>query len=150
VVEPAERRRITAVAAGATTAVTPNDLPDVPSLPTHTSPDGFDVVFETSGAAPAIVTGLGLLRSAGRLVLLGTGAMSVKLDAIRILLNELVVTGAYCYDDTGIDDALELLASGRLPLDSLLTPDPVGLDDLLDTMNRLKIGDIPRKVLVRP
>jgi threonine dehydrogenase-like Zn-dependent dehydrogenase len=83
-------------------------------------------------------------------VLLGTGAMRVKLDAIRILLNELVVTGAYCYDDTGIEDALALLASGRLPLDALLTPDAVGLDDLLDAMNRLKTGDIPRKVLVRP
>jgi 2-desacetyl-2-hydroxyethyl bacteriochlorophyllide A dehydrogenase len=148
--EPSPARRATAVAAGAAAAVAPGDLPAVPTLPTHTSPDGFDVVIETSGAAAAIDTGLGLLRPTGRLVLLGTGAMRVKLDAIRILLNELVVTGAYCYDDTGIEDALALLASGRLPLDALLTPDAVGLDDLLDAMNRLKTGDIPRKVLVRP
>lgn len=150
VAEPTPPRRATALRAGAATALTPSELPDVPALPTQTSPDGFDVVFETSGAAVAISTGLGLLRPTGRLVLLGTGAMSVRLDAIRILLNELVVTGAYCYDDTGIDDALTLLASGRLPIEDLLTPDAVGLDGLLDAMNRLKIGEIPRKVLVRP
>jgi (R,R)-butanediol dehydrogenase/meso-butanediol dehydrogenase/diacetyl reductase len=150
VAEPAAARRETALAAGAAAAVDPADLPAVPPLPTQTSPEGFDVVFETSGTGAAIGTALALLRPTGRLVLLGTGAMSVKLDPIRILLNELVVTGAYCYDDTGIEDALALLASGRLPLDALLAAEDVGLDDLLDAMNRLKIGDIPRKVLVRP
>lgn len=148
--EPGEQRRVAAIAAGTGAAVAPDDLPAVPAMPTETSSDGFDVVFETSGRAPAIGTALSLLRPTGKLVLLGTGAMSVKLDPIRILMNELVVTGAYCYDTTGIADALSLLASGRLPIDALLMPDDVGLDGLLDAMNALKIGAIPRKVLVRP
>jgi threonine dehydrogenase-like Zn-dependent dehydrogenase len=76
--------------------------------------------------------------------------MTVRLDAIRILLNELVVTGAYCYDADGIDTALELLASGRLPVADLLCADDFSLDDLLDTMHRLRAGDIPTKALVRP
>jgi L-iditol 2-dehydrogenase len=150
VAEPAPKRRETALAAGAAAAIDPAELPAVPSLPTQTSPDGFDVAFETSGAAVAIDTALALLRPTGRLVLLGTGAMSVRLNPIRILLNELVVTGAYCYDDSGIPDALTLLASGTLPLDALLMPDDVPLEHLLEAMKALKIGDIPRKVLVRP
>jgi (R,R)-butanediol dehydrogenase/meso-butanediol dehydrogenase/diacetyl reductase len=150
VCEPVAGRRRQALAAGAHAAVAPEDLPAVPDLPTHTRDDGFHVVFETSGRGEAVAACLGLLRPAGTLVLMGTGSMSVRLDAIRILLNELVVTGAYCYDDGGIDTALELLASGRLPVADLVSPDDVGLDDLLETMNRLHSGDIPMKALVRP
>jgi 2-desacetyl-2-hydroxyethyl bacteriochlorophyllide A dehydrogenase len=148
--EPAQQRRLAAVSAGAATAIAPEELPDLPALPTQTSPEGFDVVLETSGQAVAVSTGLSLLRPTGRLVLLGTGAMSVKLDAIRILLNELVVTGAYCYDATGISDALALLASGRLPIDALLSAEDYSLDGMLEMMKSLRSGDIARKALVRP
>lgn len=148
--EPGQQRRLAAIAAGASTAVAPDELPALPDLPTHTSPDGFDVVLETSGQAVAVSTGLSLLRPTGRLVLLGTGAMSVKLDAIRILLNELVVTGAYCYDATGIADALALLVSGRLPIDALLSSEDYDLDGLLEMMKSLRSGEISRKALVRP
>jgi (R,R)-butanediol dehydrogenase/meso-butanediol dehydrogenase/diacetyl reductase len=150
VAEPSAARREQAVAAGAASAVDPSDLPATPETPTQCRDDGFDVGFESSGRAAAIGTALGLLRPAGRLVLLGTGSMSVRLDPLRILLNELVVTGAYAYDPHGIDDALILLASGRLPIDALLSPDDISLDHLLDTMRQLRIGEIPRKVLVRP
>jgi (R,R)-butanediol dehydrogenase/meso-butanediol dehydrogenase/diacetyl reductase len=148
--EPSASRRDQALAAGAREAVDPAELPAVPDLPTQSRDDGFALCFETSGRAEAIGTSLGLLRPTGRLVLLGTGSMSVRLDPIRILLNELVVTGAYCYDADGIDNALQLLASGRLPIDALVSPDDVGLDDLLATMQRLKSGDLPRKAMVRP
>ena len=148
--EPSPSRRTQALAAGATSAVAPDELPKVPDLPMEAHQDGFHTVIETSGQAAAVSTCLGLLRPTGTLVLLGTGAMSVKLDTIRILLNELVVTGAYCYDEGGIDTALNLLASGRLPIDALVSPDDVGLDDLLDTMTRLRAGEIPTKALVRP
>jgi (R,R)-butanediol dehydrogenase/meso-butanediol dehydrogenase/diacetyl reductase len=148
--EPTEPRRRQALAVGAARVVAPDELPAVPALPTEARQDGFDVVFETSGQAVAITTALGLLRPTGRLVLLGTGAMSVTIDPIRILLNELIVTGAYCYDDGGIDEALALLASGRLPIDALVGADDAGLDDLLDTMHRLRSGELATKALVRP
>jgi len=148
--EPAAPRRKQVAAVGAHQVLAPDELPAVPAMPTEALQDGFDLTIETSGVEAAIATGLGLLRPTGTLVLLGTGAMSVRLDAIRILLNELVVTGAYCYDAGGIDAALALLASGRLPTDALLCPDDVALDDLLDTMHRLHAGEIPTKALVKP
>jgi (R,R)-butanediol dehydrogenase/meso-butanediol dehydrogenase/diacetyl reductase len=148
--EPSAGRRAQALIVGAAHAVSPSDLPEVPASPTDCREDGFTVSIETSGAAAAIGTALGLLRPTGRLVLLGTNSMSVRVDPLRILLNELVMTGAYCYDATGIVDAVDLLASGRLPIDALLSPDDVGLDDLLDTMHRLHSGDLCTKALVRP
>lgn len=148
--EPTPLRRQQAVAVGATRAIDPTELPIGPDLPTQVLQDGYDVVFETSGQGIAITTALGLLRPIGRLVLLGTGSMSVKLDPIRILLNELVVTGAYCYDDGGIDEALLLLVSDRLPIEELVGADDAGLDNLLDTMRRLRSGELATKTLVRP
>jgi 2-desacetyl-2-hydroxyethyl bacteriochlorophyllide A dehydrogenase len=148
--EPAAARRTQALAAGATRAVSPVDLPELPQLPTQVAADGFDRCIETSGRAEAISVGLSLLRPTGRLVLVGTNAMSVTVDPLRILLNELVVTGAYCYDDHGIGAALELLATGRLPVDQLVAATDIGLDDLLTTMQRLHAGDLPTKALVRP
>jgi 2-desacetyl-2-hydroxyethyl bacteriochlorophyllide A dehydrogenase len=148
--EPSAARRTQAMKAGASSAVAPDELPAAPELPTQCRDDGFDVAFDCSGQGAAIATCLSLLRPAGRLVLLGTGSMSVRFDPIRILLNELVVTGAYCYDDGGIEAALDLLASGRLPVDSLLMPDDVRLDGLIGALHGLKSGEIPAKVLVRP
>ena len=49
VAEPSAVRRAQAVAAGATAAVAPEDLPTPPALPTDAHQDGFHVVFETSG-----------------------------------------------------------------------------------------------------
>lgn len=150
VAEPSATRRRQAIAAGAADAVEPADLPAVPAMPTECSPDAYDVVFETSGQASAIDTAIGLLRPTGTVVLLGTASMSARIDPIRILLNELVVTGAYCYDADGIDDALELLATGRLPTNAVQSPDDVGLDDLLSAMRRSKTGELSTKVMVRP
>ena len=50
----------------------------------------------------------------------------------------------------GFAPALELLASGALPLDLLIEPEDVLLDGVLGAMQRLAEGDPPGKVMVRP
>ena len=37
-----------------------------------------------------------------------------------------------------------------MPLDQLIEPDDVSLDDVLPTMHRLAAGELPGKVMVRP
>ena len=84
----------------------------------------------------------------GRLA--GAGMVAPKFNPNRILLNELTITGAFCYDVDGFDRALELLASGRLPLDELLEPDDVPLAGALEAMHGLHDGRIAAKVLIAP
>lgn len=150
VCEPVAVRRERALTVGATRVVSPEELPAPPALPTDWHEDGYDVAIECSGRAAALEAALGLLLPGGRLVVTGTGDFRMTLNPIRVLVNELVVVGAYCYDDHGVEDALELLASGSLPVDHLLHPDDVPLEELLGAMQRLADGDIPAKVLVRP
>jgi threonine dehydrogenase-like Zn-dependent dehydrogenase len=146
--EPHPRRRALAEQLGAT-AVEPGALV-TPSYPGDAVDEPFDVALECSGHAVAMEAALGQLRRGGTLVLVGAGMKAPRFDANRILLNELVVTGAFVYDPDGFPRALELLASGAFPIDVLLEPDDVALDGVLEAMEGLGSGDIPAKVLVAP
>jgi (R,R)-butanediol dehydrogenase/meso-butanediol dehydrogenase/diacetyl reductase len=149
--EPGERRQALATAVGATRVLHPADL-EVPSMaePALVIDDAVDAVLECSGKAEAMEAGLAQLRRTGTLVLVGAGIERPRFDPNRILLNELVITGANTYDHDGFERALELLASGRLPIDALLEPDVVSLDGLLGAMQGLADGRLAGKVLVRP
>jgi len=146
--EPAERRRSLAARLGA--ATTPPEGLSRPAHPGALVEAPFDVVIECSGSREAMEAGLAQLDRAGTLVLVGAGVRPPRFDPMRILLNELVVTGAYEYDATGWDDALALLASGRLPAQDLVEPDDVTLGSLLTALEGLAAGDIAGKVLVTP
>ncbi len=149
--EPSSARRALATAAGATTVVHPDDLV-VPSIadPGLVIDAAVDVVLECSGKARAMEAGLAQLVRGGTLVLVGAGIEPPRFDPNRILLNELVITGAFTYDHGGFEQALELLASGALPVDALLEPDDVPLTGILDAMRGLADGRLAGKVLVRP
>ncbi|MDP1794792.1 MAG: alcohol dehydrogenase catalytic domain-containing protein [Acidimicrobiales bacterium] len=149
--EPTPVRRELAAAVGATRVVSPDDL-IVPSIaePGLVVNDAVDVVLECSGNGKAMEAGLAQLKRAGILVLVGAGMAAPKFDPNRILLNEVTITGAFTYDFDGFERALALLSGGKMPVDALLEPGTVGLDELLDTMRGLASGEIAGKVLVKP
>jgi 2-desacetyl-2-hydroxyethyl bacteriochlorophyllide A dehydrogenase len=146
--EPGAVRRARAAALGAE-SILPDDLV-APRMPFDIAEDPFDVAFECSGHPRAMEAALAQLRPGGTLVLVGTGMRRPKLDHNRILLNELLVTGAYGYDAGGFEDAVELLASGVLPTPLLVEPDDVPLEGLLGAMERLAAGELGGKVMTVP
>ena len=148
VVEPQERRQDLARRLGA--VVRSSDDLETPDHPGLVPAGAVGWVFETSGARQAAQAGLTQLAGGGTMVLVGIGMDYPRLDTNRMILNELVVTAAYEYDPDGLPDALELIASGRLPMDVLLEPDHVGLGGILDIMGRLRAGEVAGKVLVKP
>ena len=147
--EPAALRRERANAVGAAASVLPESLV-VPPMPNDFVDDPYDVLLECSGRAEAMEVGLAQLGAGGRLVLVGAGIERPRLDNNRILLNELIVTGSYTYDNGGFEDALALLAGGAVPIELLIERDDVPLAHLLDSMRRLAAGELAAKVLVAP
>jgi 2-desacetyl-2-hydroxyethyl bacteriochlorophyllide A dehydrogenase len=146
--EPAAGRRDRALAVGAARAVAPEDLPRAPlGRPVD---DPVAVAFECSGHAAAARGALAQLDRAGTLVFVGTGSEQPRVDHNRMIVLELTVIGAYNYGADGFGGALDLLASGALPLDLLVEPADVGLGEVLATMRALAHGDPPGKVMVRP
>ncbi len=148
--EPNPARQALASELGAT-VVEPSAL-EVPSIaePSRVVDGATDVALECSGKAAAMVAACAQLRRGGTLVLVGSGIEPPAFDPNRILLNELVITGAFEYDAHGIADALALLAAGDAPFDALVESTDIGLDALLPTMRDLAAGRIARKVLVAP
>jgi (R,R)-butanediol dehydrogenase/meso-butanediol dehydrogenase/diacetyl reductase len=149
--EPHEGRQALAAAVGATRVVHPDDLvvPDI-AHPSLIVEGAVDVVLECSGKARAMQAGLAQLVRGGTLVLVGSGIDPPRFDPNRILLNELIVTGACEYGKDGFERALALLASGSLPLDALIDPQDVPLPGMLDAMRDLVEGRRAGKVLIRP
>ncbi|MFZ0667229.1 MAG: alcohol dehydrogenase catalytic domain-containing protein [Acidimicrobiales bacterium] len=146
--EPSELRREHALLAGAVSAISPDDLAPAPMG--RTAATAYSLVFECSGNARAIEIALDQLDYAGTLVLAGTGHDLPRLNHNRMIVMELSVVGAYNYDAAGFAPALDLLASGSLDTNVLISGSDVGLDELLPTMHRLSRGEIAGKVLVQP
>ncbi len=147
--EPAPLRQQRAAAVGATTVVAPEAL-RAPDSPAVVIDHPYQAAIECSGRAEAMVAALGQLDRQGVLVFSGTGMVRPQLDHLRIILNELVVTGSLEYTREDFQDALDLLSSGRLPLERLVEPDDVPLSAVADAMLRLASGQLARKVLVVP
>lgn len=147
--EPTELRRKLAERLGARRVVAPESL-DTPPMPFDVIDEPWHHVFECSGKRAAVESGLAQLRRAGTLLLVGTGMERPRLDANRIILNELRITGSYNYDEDGFDAALTLLDSGRLRTDLLIESVDVPLGGLQDAMEALVAGRLGGKVLVAP
>ncbi len=146
--EPAERRRARAQELGAARVVRPEELPQ--STVARPPDEPYSVVFECSGNPRAAESAFDQLDYAGVLVYVGTGREYPQVNHNRMIVLELTLIGAYNYDAEGFGPALELLASGRMPLDLLIEPDDVSLDQLLPTLHRLAAGELAGKVMVTP
>lgn len=147
--EPSPVRRERAGLVGGTTLVEPEQL-DVPPMPFTIVDEPFDLALECSGNPRAMENALTQLRCMGTLVVVGTGMRRPKFDHNRILMNELIVTGAYRHDAGGFERALALLAQGVLPIEHLIEPDDVPLDRLFSALERLERQELAGKVMVAP
>jgi L-iditol 2-dehydrogenase len=81
---------------------------------------GVDAFIDCSGATPAVRSGIGAVRGAGTVVLVGMGADEVALPIPVIQTRELNVTGIFRYTDTW-PTAAHLAASEQVDLASLVT-----------------------------
>jgi L-iditol 2-dehydrogenase len=147
--EPVESRRRVAAKVGASSTIDPSALGH-PALPMDVADPAYAAAFECSGRSDAMEAALDNLDRAGILVLSGTGLRRPRFDPVRMILNELTVTGTVEYTPEDFEDAIGMLAGGRLPVADLVEPDDQPLGGLQRAMERLVEGDLAAKVLVRP
>ncbi|MBI5833845.1 MAG: L-idonate 5-dehydrogenase [Armatimonadetes bacterium] len=83
--------------------------------------DGFDVVFEASGARAALRQAFDLVRPGGTIVQIGTlGTEDVPLPANAIMAREISLLGSFRYGNV-FGEAIALAAAGRVALGPLIT-----------------------------
>src|SRR5262245_16764681 len=78
---------------------------------------GFDFVVEASGSSGGIELALDLIRPRGAIILKSTFRGAVRLDASRIVVNEVSVIGSRC---GRFETALRLLETGEVDVESLV------------------------------
>jgi 2-desacetyl-2-hydroxyethyl bacteriochlorophyllide A dehydrogenase len=128
-------------------AVNPMET-DLPQLVSdRTGGAGADVVFEVSGSQAGADTMTKLPRTRGRIVVVAIYAEPPKVDLFRFFWRELKLSGARVYEAEDFELAIELAATGRLPLARLIT-DVLPLNRLEDAMHRMEGGGDCMKILV--
>jgi len=128
-------------------AVNPRDLDLVELVNRRTAGAGADVVFEVSGSQPGAEMMTKLPRTRGRIVVVAIYGESPKVDLFRFFWRELRLAGARVYEPVDFDNAIDLAASGALPLDRLIT-NVLPLDRIADGMRQMERGAECMKILV--
>lgn len=95
--------------------------------------EGFDVIFEASGASRALRQAFDLVRPGGTIVQIGTlGSMDVPLPANQLMVKEIQFIGSFRYGNV-FDEAIRLVSSGRIDLIPFITS-VLPLNDITQAM----------------
>jgi len=109
---------------------------------------GADVVFEVSGSAAGAEMMTKLPRTRGRIVVVAIFSEPPKVDLFRFFWRELKLVGARVYEREDFEKAIQLAASGTLPLDRLVT-NTCSLDELESGLRLMEQGGQVMKILVK-
>jgi (R,R)-butanediol dehydrogenase/meso-butanediol dehydrogenase/diacetyl reductase len=128
-------------------AVDPREI-DLPNyVNAQTGGAGADVVFEVSATSAGAEMMTKLPRTCGRIVIVGIFGEPVKVDLFRFFWRELSLLGARVYEPEDFEKAITLAASGRLPLDRMITT-VLPLEELEAGFRLMERGGDVMKVLV--
>ena len=101
--------------------VNPRETDLVKGVEARTDGAGADVVFEVSGTQAGASVMTDLVRTRGRIVVVAIFAEAPRLDLFRFFWRELRLCGMRVYEPQDFDRAIQLAASGQLPLEKLIT-----------------------------
>ena len=102
-------------------------------------PDGFDIVFECTGAEPCIQMSIHAAVTGGKVMLVGMGSRNVTLPLSAAATREVDIHGSFRYAHT-YPTALQLLASGRLPNIEKIITHRFALEDTARAFELLQRG----------
>ena len=145
VLEPSEMRRDKAAEVGADLTINP--LTDDPATIFGSSLLRPDFVFECSAAAPALASGVEIIKPHGTLTLVGVPMEMIPFPSYRAITKEITIRTSVSNVDE-IDRAIQILAAKRLDV-APLTSEVVPLEGVLGAIERLEQGRAI-KVLVQP
>jgi len=117
--DPVPSRRAMAMALGADAVLDPGTA--VQDQVAALTGDGFDIVFEASGAVPALRQAFEVLRRGGQMVQIGVfSAEEISLPVNQLLIGEFQFLGSFRYGAV-FDEAIRLVASNRVDLRPLIS-----------------------------
>ncbi|MEM7343345.1 MAG: alcohol dehydrogenase catalytic domain-containing protein [Chloroflexota bacterium] len=102
-------------------AINPKETDLVADVMAQTNGAGADVVFEVSGSGAGASVMTDLVRARGLIVVVAIFGEAPPIDLFRFFWREIRMRGVRVYEPEDFDRAIELAASGKLPLDKIIT-----------------------------
>jgi (R,R)-butanediol dehydrogenase / meso-butanediol dehydrogenase / diacetyl reductase len=128
--EPNARRRELLEAFGVATVLDPTSV-DVPEAVRElTGGIGVDTAAECSGSEPGLNTALAAVRSHGTVTQVGLHVRPAAIDPMALSNRDLTLTGTWCYPVHDFPRVTALVASGRYPVEKVLT-EVIPIDDIV-------------------
>jgi len=122
---------------------------DIPAFVNReTGGAGADAVFEVTGSAAGAELMTKLPRVRGRVIVVAVFSDPPKVDLFQFFWRELKLCGVRVYEPQDFEKAIAIAASGRLPLDRLITT-TVPLDGLEPAFRQLESGGEVMKILIK-
>jgi (R,R)-butanediol dehydrogenase / meso-butanediol dehydrogenase / diacetyl reductase len=137
-VEPNDGRRNLAESAGLAT-LDPRAREVAAHVEEWTDGAGVEVAFEVSGAVRGLQSAIDALGPRGRVVVVAIHTTPPPVDLFRVFWRELTLVGARVYERTDFEEAVRLLAAGRIPVDALVT-DVLPLSKTAEAFTALDAG----------
>ncbi len=128
-------------------AVNPKETDLVQHVMNLTNGAGADVAFEVSSSAAGAKVMTDLLRTRGLAVIVGIFGQPPQIDLFRFFWRELRMKGVRVYEPQDYERAIELVASGRLPVDKLIT-NIQPLETLKSGFEKMESGGNIMKILL--
>jgi (R,R)-butanediol dehydrogenase / meso-butanediol dehydrogenase / diacetyl reductase len=128
--------------------VNPLETDVVELVNNETGGAGADVVFEVSGSAAGAELMTKLPRTRGRIVIVAIFAKPPQVDLFRFFWRELRLCGARVYEPEDFEKAIAIAASGKLPLDRVISK-VLPLEELQKGFHELEGGGEVMKILMR-
>ncbi|MEZ5061508.1 MAG: zinc-binding dehydrogenase [Solirubrobacterales bacterium] len=148
VIEPNEQRRELALRLGAATAL---GLDGVHEAVIEAFGGGLpEVVIECAGNVNAPALAIEILAPEGTVALVGMLEEPVPISQLNIMLKEAKLRGSFAYRPGSFDEAVAMLAAGKVPTEDLVTS-RIGLDGVAAAFDELLRPGTPElKILIEP
>lgn len=112
--------------------------------------EGYDVVIECCGNAPAVTSALMAVKPGGTVVLVGVATSAINIPTVVAVTRELTVKGAIAYTKEEFKNCIDLIANKEIDVLKFVS-DTVTLDEVQKAYERLTSGtDDAIKILVDP
>lgn len=117
---------------------------------TANTEDGYDVVIDCSGNAPAVTSAIMTARPGGVVVLVGVSSTPITIPTVVAVMKEVALQGAIAYTKEEFVTCIEAIANKQIDVLKFMTK-IIGLDDVQAAYEDLTSGNTDQiKILVDP
>jgi threonine dehydrogenase-like Zn-dependent dehydrogenase len=110
---------------------------------------GADVTVEAVGSTASVTSAVNATRAGGQLVWLGNVGRVIEIDEFKVVWKQLTIHASVGVTRASVERAIELIASGAVPVERILTLD-VSLDEAVEAFHRTARDPSVVKTIIRP